>query len=279
MNKLQKVLLTILTFISAVMIPMTAYAANGKCNINVKYSDGVTPDKSDKFEITIKDAKDNVQSFEIDAYSLANATGSIELPAGVYTVNDLTYKGEADLNWYGFSIQNYFIVSEDNSSKGIEIAVGYKQVKAMFDEIGEDSILLCQQNRKLPGLNLFLNNDDDPLDDHATERSGDEYDLYDGKIVGYEYEEGEIEEDPDLSEMAEMAVKKEEETGEPTTLESLETPTITTDEKDNITQTEKEKPQNKEAHKKSLLARVAILGMLVIIVGILLLVLKKKGKI
>lgn len=278
MNKLQKVLLTILTFISAIMIPMTAYAANGKCNINVTYSTYVTPSDSDKFEITIKDSKENEQTFEIDAYSLANASGSIELPTGVYSITDLKYIGEGDLDWYGFSTPNFFIVAEDDSSKAIEIAIGYDQIMTMYDEIGQDTILMFQRGHKLIGLKGLANNNESMEITDRTENPGNDYDLHNGKIVGYDYEEGEIEEDPDLSEMAEMAIKSEKDTEEEETIEQIaqESEEELTEGKEAVKTEEK---ANNNAHKKSILTRVAILGMLVIIVGILLLVLKKKGKI
>lgn len=86
---------------------------NGKANINVYYSDDVTPTAGDTFSLTIKTLDKTVQ-LEIDASTLVENGGNVELPVGDYEVVSIEYKGNNEIiktQKYGvtnlFSIKNY----------------------------------------------------------------------------------------------------------------------------------------------------------------------------
>lgn len=273
---MKKTLLGLIAFITILLMPITAFAAkeNGKCNIIVHYSDFIAPSESDNFTITFKDGSGAEQTFTISAYNLVEATGSIELPVGVYTIVSLKYEGDGKIESYGYAMPTYFTVATDDTKKDIEIAIGHKEIKKMNEN--EDSLYIKQDNQVLKDIRLLYSQEEEPEDYDPTEHESNNYILYNGELVGAD------EPIPDNNEdLAELAVATEDEKiGEED--QYIETQV----KEEEITQAEPQKEEVKQettkpnnSHKKSLISRIIVLGLLVVIVGVMLLIMKKQGKI
>lgn len=288
---MKKAIMTLFTLITVFMLPITASAAkeNATCNIIVNYSSFVTPTETDTFKLTFKDAKENEQSFEFNAYDIAETSGSIELPLGVYTITRLEYIGDGYLTSFGYSIPTYFIVAKDDNTKNIEIAIGHEQIKAMYDNFGEDSILIYQGEQPFSNISLLYPQEEIPDDENPEEHPGNNYDYHNGQILGDDDNEEENIDNPTIEDMTESALVPVDEKAaadpDPQYSSSREEQTIVQEdlpvieEKKQNEVVEQKNTTDNTSHRKSLIARVAILGILVILVAVLLLILKKQGKI
>ncbi len=283
---MKKTILGLITLIAVLLIPITAYAAkeNGTCDIMVHYSPFIQPVANDTFTLTFKDSKGNEQSFDFNASDMVEASGSFELPLGVYTIVELHYNGEGFIENYGYSVPAYFIVAEDNSKKPIEIALGHEEIKKMYEAIGEDSIIIYQNSMSFQKIEMLYSEEELPEEVDWDMHPGNDYIFYNGDILGDE--ESDYSE-PSIDDMINNATDSnlDKASNDP---QDITTTVAANEQTEEILPVIEQKTQeqtnvepniNNDAHKKSLIARVAILGILVVLVAVLLLVLKKQGKI
>lgn len=127
--------LALFIFLLLVMLILTAYCikpayadGTGTLAVGAEYSDGITANEKDNFEITYSNETGASTTITVNAYDARTDTINIEVQPGTYTITKIVYDGTNDeITEAGYGIGNVAYVAEDDFDM-IQICIGAESI-------------------------------------------------------------------------------------------------------------------------------------------------------
>lgn len=145
------ILLTVSAFpiwrIPAFAVAYAADKAYGTLGIRAAYSDGITPQDGDTFEISFVDS-DTYETREItvDASKITSSFGNYEVSPGTYTIFSLAYTGKnRDIESQGYGLERTFRVSEGGDCI-LHLCIGSEEVSSLEVSYGDPFVIDAQHD-------------------------------------------------------------------------------------------------------------------------------------
>lgn len=155
MKFIKKIVSTILGSIM-MFAPMTVYATEtneensevGNVVIEVHYSNDIAPEYGDEFEIvySVKGDEQNYMTKTVDTAMAYTGESTWELPCNIYSILDITYKGnEEKIKLQGYATVKEFY-STDLGDSYLPIYIGTTSINRMKLEYQESGIKIMDAN-------------------------------------------------------------------------------------------------------------------------------------